>query len=704
MKNEVIEPLVDFYVNPISLVTEKINNGELQMENLREVLASVGLSEFYLDIRDEYTKQRESGKYANAFFKAITTHLRQEEMKELAYYWQVDLAKKKPDSIESVIREALVPGPTQFCVLIDENGDPETKKGPGRVWPGPNDRFRMEGSRGGIYEAYHIRMDRGLLLRIVASEITKEELAKQLPQGSEAQLEKNVYRKGDEIFIGGFDAYFVPSKSVEVRNPVTRQPHIGNDHSEVYVQAIGVDQKSGVYIAKIETGNIATVRGEKKVLPDPRRERHVKRNLPGKLFNLMIAANEPHKLVNDNAIVETPWAVSIMVPHNTAVLVTGKDSRRVVVGACRELLEYEEVLEVLQLTKGRPKVSGNPKVETCFLRIDGNRITDQVELETADFVKVVIDVAYSVKFEGDSQEEMIKWFNFQNYVLFMCDNLRSRLRAAARQLKLEELYTDVSGFVRDTILGKKPDGDGQHRPGMLFVENNMRVKEVEILTVSLTDELIEEQLAEVNRRTVAVGLDLIGRQVDLDAKRSEDAMEAETAKLRLEAISRNLALSLAEMEAALKKGMEEIAKDENLGLKKQEQVAALNKAAAALKSEIAEMEIKRDQIMAEARLAMQVAAQEAEANHREKIAAINKELLTAEAEADVKRFTSVQPGLVEAIQGLGNNQLALALAENLPKAGGGLDRLLGVGSLESLKQMVTGTPMAKALENLTVKE
>ncbi|MFA5020844.1 MAG: hypothetical protein WC517_02165, partial [Patescibacteria group bacterium] len=408
------EAIVAKPVNPALMIAEMIKTGVLKMENLKSVLQGVDLEEYYAGIRDSYSRRRADGLPANALYEAIASYLSTEDMLTVCEFLQSsDTTKAKTADRDPVIRQALVPGPTQFCVLIDENGDPETKKGPGRVWPGPNDHFRLEGSNAGIYEAYHIRVDRGLLLRVVASQITCEEMAKQLPKDS--RLDKLVYRKGDEIFIGGFDAYFVPSKSVEVRNPITRQLHIGNDHSEVYVHAIGVDQDSGVYIATLETGNIALIKGEKRVLPDPRRERHVLRRIPGSMFNLMVAANEPHKRVRDDAIVETPWAISVSIPHNNAILVTGGANRRVVVGAQRELLGYKENLEVLELTQGRPKVSGNPKVATCFLRIDGNRVTDQVVLETADFVNVVVDLAYSVKFEGTSQEDMIRWFNFQNY-------------------------------------------------------------------------------------------------------------------------------------------------------------------------------------------------------------------------------------------------------------------------------------------------
>lgn len=101
-------------------------------------------------------------------------------------------------------------------------------------------------------------------------------------------------------------------------------------------------------------------------------------------------------------------------------------------------------------------------------------------------------------------------------------------------------------------------------------------------------------------------------------------------------------------------------------------------------------------------MASNIATQEANIANQQKSAEIFKGKLAAVANADVERFKAIQPGLVEAIQGLGDNQLAAALAEHLPQAGGGLANLLGIGGMEALKQMVSGTPMAQALANLGI--
>ena len=79
---------------------------------------------------------------------------------------------------------------------------------------------------------------------------------------------------------------------------------------------------------------------------DPRKEIHITRSVNSHDWNLWIAASEPHK--GSDRLVTTPWAISIIVPHNTAVLATSAAGQRVIEGPCVTLLEYEENLVPLR--------------------------------------------------------------------------------------------------------------------------------------------------------------------------------------------------------------------------------------------------------------------------------------------------------------------------------------------------------------------
>ncbi|MFZ2975954.1 MAG: hypothetical protein WA055_05005 [Candidatus Moraniibacteriota bacterium] len=691
---------------PQDFIEKMIDTGALKIENLKGFMEKAGLDVDYADeVTRYYTSFRRDNEGKKALNRAISGVVTNTGSRDIYSKLAKILAGKAKNSGKSdlAVRKAVVLGPTEFCVLFDEDGKPRTHKGPGRVFPGPYDIFRIEGSRNRIYDAYHLREDRGLLLRVVADKISRTDLIKQLPEGSAKSLEgKETYEKGDEIFIGGFDAYLVPSNSIEVINPETRQPHIGNDHSEVYVQSIGVDQKSGVYVASVATGNVKLEKGEKKLLLDPRKEKHIKRRIPREMWNLIIAKGEAHK-ATDQRMVETPWALSVIIPNNEAALVTGKDSRRVVVGPRTELLGYEEWLEVLTLSKGRPKLEESI-LETCFLRVTGNRITDQIELETSDFVRIKIDVCYGVEFEGKTQEEMAKWFNHINYVMLLCNNLRSRLKLAARKISLKNLYPDIPDFVRNTILGEKPtraeEGKETHRPGLKFDENNMLVNEVEVLSVTIPDSEIATAIVEQNRTIIKGEMEVATSKANLESAKAKDAIDEEISMIQIEKADRDkeTGLKVAKSQHEVEKKKKELAHQINKLI--QENQAAIDKAMETATNVKAELVRTRESDDAKAMIARDGEKHKKIIEFRTALKEIQIALIDAESNADVARLGAVQNGLIEALEGLGNKELATALAKNLPQATGSLGLLLGQGGLDAVLKMVKGTKLEGAINAL----
>jgi len=774
------------------ILQKKMESGDVRPDQVMRTILGLGWQDHHQNIRSTYQELKNRSASPRNFYAVLTQILNELEMSSLAMELcgvkQNDFCPTAPAERDTAVCEALVPGPTEFCVIIDKEGNPDTRPGPGRAFPGPYDRFMTTESRNGIYDAYHIRPDRGILIRTTATSISRTELAAMLP--IDCNLEKETYRKGDEVFVGGMDAYVVPTRAFQVIHPVTRQPHTGNDHSEVYVLSIGVDQKSGIYVSNVETGNVELIRGEKKVLPDPRKQRHVKRRIPGWLWNLVIGEGEPHKKVDPHQMVETPWAMSVPVPNNTAILVTGKNSRRIVVGPKTELFEFEEVPEVLHLSTSRPKTDER-SLETCFLRIRGNRVTDAIELVTEDFVSVNVEVCYGVEFVGDNEEDRLKWFNHQDYVLFFCEHLRSRLRAAARQVTLDNLYEDVAEFVRDTVLGKKPEGEGQHRPGMTFKENNMKVLEVEVLAINIPDKEVAAKLLKINTSIVSQQLDDMAAGVALQSKRKLAQIAEEEAglsieKTKLEAEQKLKFAKIAD-EAAVKQDEIDKAREQRRATKELE-IIKINEEAARQHIEINKARAEREagQKLELARIADEAAAQQAKISHTEmernlalvlekaaarlqqdneiqrveqelKLALIMGEqackkarqdgdnvvamlaleqanakaqaeldhtkgrnaslvefrkalaeidrLITKEtANADKTRLEAIQPKLVEALQALGDKQLATALAEHLPEAGGSLGLLTGLGGIEAVKQLVSGTRLESIMDALAPRK
>jgi major vault protein len=396
-------------------------------------------------------------------------------------------------------------------------------------------------------------------------------------------------------------------------------------------------------------------------------------------------------------MVETPWALSVPVPNNEAILIVGINGRRPVVGPQTELLEFDETLEVLTLSTGTPK-SDQYQLATCFLRVSGNRIGDKFKLFTRDFVEIEVLVSYGVTFVGDTAEEQAKWFNHKDYVKLLCDNERSRLRAAARQFSLADLYPKLPEMIRDTVLGVKPEGG--HRPNHFFEENNMEVNEVEVLETRIVDPEIAANLAESNRKIVTLAITGVAAEASLAAAKRQSEIEKEQNRLDLEAIERTETKTRAQALSTNRLEEEKVERAQASEQQKAEFDATIKKATEEATSLLAEITRQRQANDAAAQLAMDEDRRRALVGFKSRLATIEQELLTAHAKADADRFSAVQPGLIEAIHGLGDKQVLAELASNLPTATGELGYLLNAGGFAGLIKMLEGSNLGKTLSNI----
>lgn len=556
-----------------------------------------------------------------------------------------------------LVRQAVVLSEKEFCVILDADGKRQIKRGPARVFPGPYDSFMTKGSRERIYDAYELLPQRALWLRFIAP-IARDKLKHFLPRGVE--LDKDTYFAGDELILTGVNSFFFPFNEIEILHPLTGRPHVGNDHSDIFIEAIGIDQKSGIYVRDLATGEARLVRGKQSYLVDPRKEVHITRSIPADDWNLWIGVCEPHKLTE--APVTTPWAISIVVPHNSAVLATSADGQRVIEGPCVELLEYEETLACLSLSTGRPK-SDDRTVRTCFLRTVGNRVSDTITLETADFVTIEVEVSYQVNFDHQYRD---RWFNHENYVGVLCDHLRSLVRGRARQMALTELWPNIPVIIRDVILGEKT---AEGRQGRLFEENGMRVTEVEVLSSQILDQEIADLLDSVQRESVAL---VIGDRQNTEKLRSEKLrhdIERQRLEMRREAAERQAALDgivrklehdaklvvMRGKEAVERESAELAAVREKLSLEAGLEREGLQNTA----------QIARQREAITAQVEMNRLAHEEDQAYRMALAAIDIQTVEAQSKATVAERQAIQPALVEALTGLGDKIMLGEVAQNM---------------------------------------
>lgn len=425
-----------------------------------------------------------------------------------------------------------------------------------------------------VRHAWRMEKNGGLHVRVVKDFEATD--ADQLPPGR--------YAAGQDVFLRGREGYFFPT-----------------DHVEVVEQVMPVflADKEGVYVRELGTGTIQTVEGPANYLVDPTRE----------------------EIVNG--------ATSVTIPPSKAVMVTAKNRREVVIGPQTRILAYDEELEVLKLSTGRPK-SDAQLLSTCLLQIEGNKVSDLLHVKTADHVELEVLLSYRVSFVGPPE----KWFNVEDYVGLLCDHLASIVRAAARSTSIESFHATGVEVVRSAILGQRRE-DGK-REGRMFSENGMWVYDVEVLDARILDEDVEELLCDAQRRAIASDVARKQQQLRLGDEKVAEAVNQAIYGERMLTLAKQVDLEAEKRAVLLARTNTDL---ENTRLRT---VAR------------AQMEGEATRVAGEARLV--IAEREAELQRR---------ALVAHAEAFRDQMAALQPELITTLKMLGNKQLAGQLSKNL---------------------------------------
>ncbi len=360
-------------------------------------------------------------------------------------------------------------------------------------------------------------------------------------------------------------------------------------------------------------------------------------------------------------------AVSTKIHTGYALqLVRKNGQRRIVQGPQNVMLEYDETPEAMELSTGKPKNTDH-LYSTAFLRVKANNVSDVVRVTTKDYIDVDVKLSYRMDFTGSSD----KWFEVENYVKFLCDRLRSKLKSEARKHIVQDYYSNSTELIRAVVLG--PDG-----AGMKFAENGMHVYEVEVLGVSIDNKDIEQAIVSSQKDAIRSSLALAADKRKLEVTIESEALKRETEKTLAQ--SRVFSVGI-ESEISKKKLELELLTIES------EAKAIESRMAAALDREKAEGAVAE---MSRIRLVENAKAQ-SEADSLAQAARI--ELGKAEAEALAVRMRSISSELIAALQAYSDR----SLVEKMVPAFAPMS-LLGGGSVqEILAKVLQGTSVAKNL-------
>jgi len=359
---------------------------------------------------------------------------------------------------------------------------------------------------------------------------------------------------------------------------------------------------------------------------------------------------KPRTLTIDN---KYEGAVTVNVWPGYAIQIVKKTGEReVVVGPKVRLLEFDETLEVLELSTGKPKTD-HDLMKTVYLQTENNIVSDIIDAETKDLVDVKIRLSYRVNFTGDNK----KWFNVSNYVKLMTQHLRSLVRNKVKKIEIEAFNNDAADIIRDTILGTTEDNK---KRGKLFDENGMNVYDIEVLNITIGDSDISYYLKDYQRHIVQQNLNINKLEKDLDITKKEESIKRDI----LEENNKT-----EETRYEIRKKQAQAQKELELFNKESE------KEKQAILDEIAEMVLEVKKLNSEYELS--VKKQKSEIN-------------TLEYE---KQMKAIQPKLIEAMITLGGVKTTKILAKNLKEQGGNWGDIFKTGGIDGLLGAIKGTPL-----------
>ncbi len=413
------------------------------------------------------------------------------------------------------------------------------------------------------------------------------------------------------------------------------------------------------------------------VTPDTNRRILIKsasKSLPGDAFDRKSKFTAPRSVIlntkYDGAVTTTLWTGYAML------LIRKSGERRVVQGPGTFELEYDESPQVLTLSRGKPKTMDNP-LKTVFLLTKANKVSDIVEVETKDFCRLNVKLSYRVNFEGDTS----RWFNVDNYVKFLCDHMRSRIRNAVQKLGIEEFYGNHTDILRDIILGV--GAEGQARTGTSFEENGMRIYDVEVLGVAMQNAEVEKMLINAQREVIQNTLVLATERRKLDYTTETEKLKQQTEILRADTSRRSLTLQAESARLKHELDLETI----TANAKTEQDRIANELAAQKARSEVSEVARQVQAANDAQRLDLLAKQQELELQKTK-----------AQVEAIVEKARAISPDFIAALNAFGER----AMIEKVSQAMAPMAILGGDSVLDVMKKLLEGTTLGKHLEPVTL--
>ena len=326
-------------------------------------------------------------------------------------------------------------------------------------------------------------------------------------------------------------------------------------------EAIHILAGTARYVKNFLTGLTRIVQGECLYLADPRCEEFVTRDIPDDVLALWF----PGSTIESYNPSLVPC---ITIPQGTAAMVlkrgSNADIRKTITGYATYFLEWNETLCEMKLSgsRGGEAKSYKNAIRVCYLWMQGNRINDVlVDGRTREDCEFKINYTLSVDFDPNHKDS---WFNVDDYVFLVCEEVRSRMRGGLLATSISDLSTDYVEIIRDIVLGTKPtapvgrepnvldrmaDQFYPHRPGIEFPRFGATLVDININGFEILDDRLQHQLRELQMSGITESVQTRKAQIALEGEQRRSSIEREKSTLLGENAKFKLTVELENTEA-----------------------------------------------------------------------------------------------------------------------------------------------------------
>jgi major vault protein len=468
---------------------------------------------------------------------------------EVSFYMPPTGVSVVPINAGEYVRKALTLEVLEYSILVDEDGNKRYERGPNVVFPKPTEQFVEKNGRM-KFRAIELNEIQGIHIKVIAS---YEHNGKEYKEGDELFItgkETAIYYPREEHSAVSYDGktkhfatavpvgegrYVMDRMNGEIKMEKGPAMLLPDPRSEVIVRRVLTEEQCKLWypgntaalehnrvlrgiaesVPTTRSGAVSDGDYERSTRMGKRSKKGMEASMVSKDQRAMMADEfsrastytQPRTVTLDTKFQGVP-RVDIWTGY-AVLVVSPTGERRVEIGPTTVQLDYDETLEKMALSTGKPKTTDD-LYKTVYLRVANNNVSDIInDVETSDHVKLNIKVIHKVDFEDNPT----RWWNIENYVKHICDHVRSVIKGAVKKISVEEFYANPIDITRDVILGKKEDGG--ERAGMSF-ENGARIKDVEVLKVDIQDRSIQNLLDQAQHQVVQTNIELAQAKRDLE--------------------------------------------------------------------------------------------------------------------------------------------------------------------------------------------